>query len=172
MSRQWRRRYRPATQGRALDLWQRPGANPRLDYGGPSERNAVVSGPDCREPSVANRGVRSQSWRADCRRRCSGTHRRNEFRPATEFQSAADAGAGKRAEAGGAPMNTAAALLALTDMQSVLAPAGEQGGNIARLWWIFFWVLTAVFALVSLLVFLALFRRRRAGNEDVALPNE
>jgi len=51
-------------------------------------------------------------------------------------------------------------LLAISDMQSALNPAGEQGGSIARLWWIYFWVLTAIFVLVAVFLFLALLPRR------------
>jgi cytochrome c oxidase subunit 2 len=69
-------------------------------------------------------------------------------------------------------MNAATSLLAISDMQSALAPAGEQGGNIARLWWIFFWVLSAIFVLVSLVVFLALVRPRGPERDEVKMPNE
>jgi heme/copper-type cytochrome/quinol oxidase subunit 2 len=69
-------------------------------------------------------------------------------------------------------MSPATSLLAITDMQSALAPAGEQGANIARLWWIFFWVLIAIFGLVSLAVFLALFRPRPSARDKVKKPDE
>jgi cytochrome c oxidase subunit 2 len=69
-------------------------------------------------------------------------------------------------------MNALRVLLATNDMQSALAPAGEQGGNIAKLWWIFFWVLSAIFVLVSLVVFLALARPRKTEGDLVNPPNE
>src|SRR3954469_10636912 len=68
-------------------------------------------------------------------------------------------------------MNAGMSLLAITDMQSALAPAGEQADNIARLWWIFFWVLSVIFVLVSLVVFLALARPRRVERDEVKLPD-
>ncbi|MFL6538416.1 MAG: hypothetical protein ACJ8JD_09590, partial [Chthoniobacterales bacterium] len=49
---------------------------------------------------------------------------------------------------------------AMSDAQYSLAPAGEQGGSIAKLWWLYFWVLTAIFILVALFVFFAVFPRR------------
>src|SRR3954468_121739 len=68
-------------------------------------------------------------------------------------------------------------LLAISDMQSALNPAGEQGGSIARLWWIYFWVLTAIFVLVAVFLFLALLPRRTrfVGQEpggQIDRPNE
>jgi cytochrome c oxidase subunit II len=69
-------------------------------------------------------------------------------------------------------MNAVGSLLSIGDMQYALAPAGEQGGNIARLWWIFFWVLSAIFVLVSFVVFLALARRGGAERGGASMPNE
>jgi len=60
-------------------------------------------------------------------------------------------------------------LLAISDMQSALNPAGEQGGSIAKLWWIYFWVLTVIFILVAIFLFLAMLPRRSrepAGQSD------
>ncbi|MFL6585085.1 MAG: cytochrome c oxidase subunit II [Chthoniobacterales bacterium] len=51
-------------------------------------------------------------------------------------------------------------LATLTEMQYALAPAGEQGGSIAKLWWLYFWVLSAIFLLVAIFVFFAVFPRR------------
>jgi cytochrome c oxidase subunit II len=74
-------------------------------------------------------------------------------------------------------MSLTRCLLAISDMQSALNPAGEQGGSIARLWWIYFWVLTAIFVLVAIFLFLAMLPRRTrfAGQEpagQVDPPNE
>jgi cytochrome c oxidase subunit 2 len=52
-----------------------------------------------------------------------------------------------------------AGLLA-SNIQSSLAPAGEQAARIAHLWWIYFWVLLSIFALVAIFLFLAILRRR------------
>src|SRR5947209_15653222 len=49
---------------------------------------------------------------------------------------------------------------ALTEAQYSLAPAGEQGGSIAKLWWLYFWVLSAIFFLTALFVVFAVFPRR------------
>src|SRR4051812_31126555 len=59
----------------------------------------------------------------------------------------------------------ASLILAISDLQSALSPAGEQGGNIARLWWIYFWVLTAIFILVAIFIFLAMLPRRKSPAE-------
>jgi cytochrome c oxidase subunit II len=68
-------------------------------------------------------------------------------------------------------------LLAISDMQSALNPAGEQGASIARLWWIYFWVLTAIFVLVGIFLFLAMLPRRKqfdgqGGAGLIDEPNE
>jgi len=51
-------------------------------------------------------------------------------------------------------------LAALSEAQYSLAPAGEQGGSIAKLWWLYFWVLSAIFFLTALFVVFAVFPRR------------
>jgi cytochrome c oxidase subunit 2 len=70
----------------------------------------------------------------------------------------------------------AAFVAAISDLQNSLAPAGEQAGHIANLWWIYFWVLTAIFVLVAIFLFLAIAPRRRpqaAGYiEEPAVPGE
>src|SRR4051794_19927496 len=60
-------------------------------------------------------------------------------------------------------------ILAITDAQYALAPAGEQATRIAHLWWIFFGVLSAVFVLVALFLFLALLRGGRT-DEPIGAP--
>lgn len=46
-------------------------------------------------------------------------------------------------------------------LQSALDPAGPQAMHIARLWWLMFWVTTAVFVLVIAFLIAALVRGRR-----------
>jgi cytochrome c oxidase subunit 2 len=70
-------------------------------------------------------------------------------------------------------MNAATSLLAISDMQSALNPAGEQGASIAKLWWIYFWVLTAIFVLVAIFLFLAMLPpRKQAVGGRIEQPNE
>lgn len=52
------------------------------------------------------------------------------------------------------------ASLIASNMQSSLVPAGEQATRIAHLWWVYFWVLISIFALVAVFLFLAIGRRR------------
>lgn len=47
-------------------------------------------------------------------------------------------------------------------LHSVLDPAGPQAGRIEDLWWIFFWVCTAVFVLVLAALLAAIYRARRS----------
>jgi cytochrome c2 len=58
----------------------------------------------------------------------------------------------------------AAAVLAAScsGTQSALAPAGPQTGTIARLWWFFFVVLSAIYAIVIVMALVGVFRRRGA----------
>ena len=49
-------------------------------------------------------------------------------------------------------------------VQSVLAPASRAAGAIEWLWWLMFWVCTAIFVLVLVLLVIALLRRRRADR--------
>jgi cytochrome c oxidase subunit 2 len=63
-------------------------------------------------------------------------------------------------------MTKPALLLAISDLQSALSPAGEQGGSITRLWWIYFWVLTVIFILVAIFLFLAMLPRRASPVES------
>jgi len=48
--------------------------------------------------------------------------------------------------------------------QSALAPAGPQAARIGDLWWLMFWVCTAVYALVVLALLAAVTRRREAAG--------
>jgi cytochrome c oxidase subunit 2 len=57
-------------------------------------------------------------------------------------------------------------LLAISDMQNALAPAGEQASRIAHLWWIYFWVLSAVFVLTAIFLFLTISRRSGAVSTE------
>jgi cytochrome c oxidase subunit 2 len=60
----------------------------------------------------------------------------------------------------------ASSLLAISDRQSALSPAGEQGSRIAHLWWIYFWVLSAVFVLTAIFLFIAISRRGRPTSAE------
>src|ERR1044072_8698900 len=50
--------------------------------------------------------------------------------------------------------------------QTALAPAGTQARNIGGLWWLFFYVLSAVWVLGMFATWLALLYRRRNGKES------
>src|SRR4051794_30455309 len=63
---------------------------------------------------------------------------------------------------------TAPLVLAISDLQSALSPAGEQGSSIARLWWVYFWVLTVIFILVAIFLFLAMLPRRKGVADEKA----
>jgi cytochrome c oxidase subunit 2 len=53
----------------------------------------------------------------------------------------------------------------LADMQSALEPAGSQAAHISQQWWFFFFILTAIFGLVAVFLFLAISRRRSPARE-------
>src|SRR4051812_1429137 len=59
-------------------------------------------------------------------------------------------------------------VLAISDIQSALTPAGEQGASITRLWWIYFWVLAVIFILVAIFICLAMLRRRPSVAEEIS----
>ena len=61
-------------------------------------------------------------------------------------------------------------LLAQIEMQSALAPAGRQASQISYLWWIYFWVLIIVFALVAIVLCGAIVRGRQRAAPS--LPPE
>jgi cytochrome c oxidase subunit 2 len=50
--------------------------------------------------------------------------------------------------------------------ESVLAPAGPQAAHISWLWWVMFWVATAVFVVVFGLIVAAIVRGSRAARKD------
>jgi cytochrome c oxidase subunit 2 len=52
------------------------------------------------------------------------------------------------------------------NIQSVLDSAGPQAGRIESLWWVFFWVCTAVFVLVLIALVMAVLRSRNTRNKD------
>jgi cytochrome c oxidase subunit II len=54
-------------------------------------------------------------------------------------------------------------------LQSVLSPSGPQAAHIERLWWLMFWVSTAVFVIVTVMVVGAIVSRRRPPARDEAL---
>jgi cytochrome c oxidase subunit 2 len=51
-------------------------------------------------------------------------------------------------------------------MQSALDPAAREAGKIAQLWWIYFWVLTAVFGAVAVWLFIAISKSRTHVDTD------
>jgi cytochrome c oxidase subunit II len=53
-------------------------------------------------------------------------------------------------------------VLAATDLQSPLDPAGSGAEAISALWWLYFWILIAIFAIVALCICIAIGRARRA----------
>ncbi len=56
-------------------------------------------------------------------------------------------------------------------VQSVTNPGGPQAHNIGQLWWLMFWVCSAVFVIVLALVLLAFLRgRRAAAGANLPLP--
>jgi cytochrome c oxidase subunit II len=55
--------------------------------------------------------------------------------------------------------------------QSALDPAGPQSGRIGRLWWLMFYVCSAVFLLVSLSVLAAIFRGRKGEEKGGDAPD-
>src|SRR5215212_5863557 len=55
--------------------------------------------------------------------------------------------------------------MTLADMQSALDPAGSQAAHISQQWWLFFWILTSIFAVVAVFLFLAISRRRPPQRE-------
>src|SRR4051794_19146597 len=64
-------------------------------------------------------------------------------------------------------------LLAAAEMQSALDPAGSGAAHISQLWWIYFWVLIAIFAIAAVSIRMAFVRGRgRAPHEVPPLPTE
>ena len=57
-------------------------------------------------------------------------------------------------------------------LHSALDPAGPQAERIGDLWWLMFWVSTAVFVLVMAALLVPLFRRGRGPEEPGPIPPE
>jgi cytochrome c oxidase subunit 2 len=55
-------------------------------------------------------------------------------------------------------------------VQSALDPAGPQAARISKLWWLMFWVCSAVFALVMVYLLLAVLRSRASVDNSVIRP--
>ena len=51
--------------------------------------------------------------------------------------------------------------------QSAVNAVGEQSRQLESLWWVFFWICTAVYVIVMAVLAIAFFRRERAGAETV-----
>ena len=58
------------------------------------------------------------------------------------------------------------ASLCTADQQSVVDPSGPQSGKIAILWWVFFWLSTAIFVTVMALTLWSLTRRHRGIEQE------
>ncbi|HEX2163300.1 MAG TPA: cytochrome c oxidase subunit II, partial [Thermoanaerobaculia bacterium] len=71
---------------------------------------------------------------------------------------------GRRLRAAAATL-AAAGLLAGCRLPRALDPAAPEAASIAGLWWVFFWVCTAVWALVVAALAAALLRRRGRRRE-------
>src|ERR1044072_7806669 len=55
-------------------------------------------------------------------------------------------------------------------VQSALDPAGPQSNRISKIWWLMFWVCSAVFAIVILFLLHAV-SRKRAKSEVTVSPD-
>lgn len=58
--------------------------------------------------------------------------------------------------------------MASSNGQSMLRSAGRQAATVESLWWLFFWILLAVYVLVLLFLAAAIWKRRTAPHLDVA----
>ena len=58
------------------------------------------------------------------------------------------------------------ALSACSGPQNALDSAGVQSGRIESLWWIFFWVTAVVYVVVIAVLLVAIFRRKRANENN------
>jgi cytochrome c oxidase subunit II len=56
-------------------------------------------------------------------------------------------------------------------VQSALDPAGPQASRITSMWWLMFWVCSAVFALVMIYLLAALYRSARGVDNSVIRPS-
>jgi cytochrome c oxidase subunit 2 len=56
--------------------------------------------------------------------------------------------------------------MSAAQFQSALNPAASESAHIAHLWWIFFWVTLAIFALVAIFLFIAILRNIRRVPDD------
>lgn len=55
-------------------------------------------------------------------------------------------------------------------VQSVIDPAGPQASRISKIWWLFFYVTTAVFLIVIVFLFLAIYKGRLRKETRLATP--
>src|SRR5919107_4847729 len=101
--------------------------------------------------------------------RVSGRRTRSAPSPARASSARASyAGAARLLSACAAPAFARAVVFAQQAPQNALAPAGEQARSIGDLWWLFYYVLSAVWVIViaATLFALAKGRGRKAGSED------
>src|SRR4051812_40889778 len=64
-------------------------------------------------------------------------------------------------------------LMAAAEMQSALDPAGTQAAHISQLWWLYFWVLIAIFFFVVVCAVIAILRGRATRpNETPREPTQ
>ena len=61
-------------------------------------------------------------------------------------------------------------IFSATEMQSALDPAGTQASEISSLWWLYFWILIAIFTLVLICICIAVLRAGWKPRES--RPNE
>src|SRR5436190_8237774 len=149
-----RRRHRPRAPRLGMDLRERPRLDPRHHRVRAAERNAGVRRSDPRCAGVADRclralavgtrlhGRRDRSWRRD---------------PAPEAGIAH--APSLRALAG------EAVILLLACARGALKPSGPQAAEIARLYWLHYWVVTVVFVLVMAALAAALLRPRNEVSD-------
>jgi cytochrome c oxidase subunit 2 len=64
-----------------------------------------------------------------------------------------------------------AALAGCTGNQSALNPAGDQARNIGGLWWLFFWVLAAIYLIVIALLLVVTFRKTSDQTVPILTPD-
>jgi cytochrome c oxidase subunit 2 len=52
----------------------------------------------------------------------------------------------------------------MSDLQSILHPAGIQASRVSHLWWVMFWICAAVWAAVAMAALMAIVRGRRGSS--------
>ena len=52
----------------------------------------------------------------------------------------------------------------MSDLQSILHPAGVQAARVSHLWWVMFWICAAVWGAVAMAALIAIVRGRRGSS--------